>query len=385
MKNKKLVMIPGPTPTVEPIQNQMARETVSFKDPDFVKDFKELVVDLKELLGTKGECMVVAGTGTLAMEMAIANTTKQDDNVLIVSHGFFGNRFVDMCERRGLNTDVLASEWGQTVPVGEIEKKLGEKTYQAITVTHADTSTGTCAPVAEIAKVVRKFEDTLFILDGVCATAAEPEYVDQMGIDVLLTGSQKAFGVAPGLAILWAGPRALKRRTSLGTIPDSYIDFEKWIPIMHDPFKYWGTPPVNLIWALKESVKLIKAEGLENRYRRHKNDARAIQAALEAIGFKILAEPHCRAVTLSNVIYPQGIDDQEFRTLLAEEGVVVAAGLADYAGKAFRLGHMGNIDKHIIVSTLAAIERALHRTGCKVKFGETIRVYMETLLLNESA
>ena len=380
LKNRKIVMIPGPTPTVESIQIQMARVTASFKDPDFVKDLKELVIELKDLWETDGECFVVAGSGTLAMEMAIANTTKAGDNILIVSHGFFGDRFIDMCKRRGLNADILSAEWGKAVPVDEIERQLGEKNYQAITVTHADTSTGTCAPVEEIGKVVSKFPDTLYIVDGVCATAAEPESLDGMGIDVLLTGSQKAFGVAPGLAIVWAGPKALERRKSLGTIPDSYIDFEKWIPIMNDPNNYWGTPPINLMWALKESVRLIKEEGLENRCKRHKDDAVGIQAALEAMGFKILAEPECRAATLSNVIYPDGVNDEEFRKILAEEGVVVAAGLAEYAGKAFRLGHMGNIDKHIIVSTIAAIERALYRAGQKVEFGKGIRIYMESLV-----
>ncbi len=383
LKNKQLVMIPGPTPTAGPLQLQMARETVSFKDPGFVNDFKELVIDLKEMMRTDGECVVIAGTGTLAMETAIANTTKPGDNILIVSHGFFGDRFIEMCERRGLSVDVLTSDWGTAVAVADIEKKLSQKKYAALTVTHVDTSTGTCAPVAEIGAVAKNFNDTLFIVDGVCATAAEPENVDEMGIDVLLTGSQKAFGVTPGLAILWAGPRALERRKSLGTIPDAYMDFEKWIPIMQDPMKYWGTPPVNLIWALKEAVNLIQEEGLEERYARHRQDAEGIQAGLEALGFKILAAPDCRAVTLSIAIYPEGIDDAVFRNILTEEGVVSAASLGAYAGKSFRLGHMGNIDKHTVVSVLAAIERTLHRVGHPVEFGKSIKVYMETLLSSQ--
>jgi len=373
-------MIPGPTPTIEPIQLQMARATASFKDPDFVRDFKELVIDLKEMLGTAGECFVVAGTGTLAMEMAIANATKGGDAVLVVSHGYFGDRFVDMCKRRSLQVDVLSSEWGKAVSVDEIEERLSKKSYRALTVTHVDTSTGTRAPVEEIGRMVRRFEETLYIVDGVCATGAEPEHVDGMGIDVLLTGSQKAFGVSPGLAILWAGAGALSRRKMLGTIPDAYMDFEKWMPIMNDPFQYWGTPPVNLIWALKESVRLIKEEGLENRYRRHRRDALGIQAALESLGFRILAEPECRAATLSNILYPEGMDDRQFRIILEEEGIVVAAGLGAYAGKAFRLGHMGHIDRHVVVSTICAIERTLFRIGHPVEFGKGIRIYMEKSL-----
>lgn len=380
MKNKKLVMIPGPTPVVRSIQDQMGRETYAFGDPEFVKDYKNLIADLKELWKTDGEVFVVAGTGTLGMEMAIANTTKRGDDVLIVSHGFFGDRFIELCERKGLHVDVLASEWGKTVPVSEIEKKLQEKIYSVVTVTHVDTSTGVCAPIEEIGRMVKNYEDTLLIVDGVCATAGEPEYVDEMGIDILLTGSQKAFGVAPGLTMLWVGKRGMERRRDLGIIPEYYIDFDKWLPIMHDPSKYFATPAVNLVWALAESVRLMKEEGLENRYARHRKVARAMQAAMEALGFKILAEAGCRAVTLSNLLYPEGIDDVVFRKHLLDEGVVVAGGLAAYAGKMFRLGHMGNVDIHDLVAVISTIERVLHKVGHKVELGMGVGVFTKYLL-----
>ncbi|SKC80758.1 pyridoxal-phosphate-dependent aminotransferase family protein, partial [Maledivibacter halophilus] len=217
-----------------------------------------------------------------------------------------------------------------------------------------------------------KFKDTMYIVDGVCATAAEPEYMHDFGIDVLLTGSQKAFGVAPGLAIVLAGPTALKRRETLGDIPEYYADFKKWEPIMDNPAKYFATPAVNMIWAFKESVKIIKEEGIENRYERHKKVGRAMQKALEELGFKILAEKDHRAVTLSNLIYPEGIDDGKFRSLLAQEGIAVAGGLGAYAGKMFRLGHMGNIDTHDLVSTLSTIERALYKSGMKDVMGKGV-------------
>lgn len=380
MKTRKLLMIPGPTPVARSIQDQMGRETVAFGDPAFVKDFKELLEDLKSLLCCSGEVFVVAGTGTMGMEMAIANTTKKGDNILIVSHGFFGDRFIDLCRKKGLNADVISSEWGETVPVEKIREKLREKKYSAITVTHVDTSTGVCAPVADIGRMMKEFPETIYIVDGVCATAGEPENVDAMGIDILFTGSQKAFGVSPGLTMLWASRKAMERRKSLGDIPEFYIDFEKWLPIMKDTGKYFATPAVNLVWALKESVRIIKEEGMENRYERHRKTAAAMQEALEAIGFKILAKEGCRAVTLSNLIYPEGIDDAKFRGLLAEEGIMVAGGLAAYAGKMFRLGHMGNIDKHDMVSVIAAIERALYRAGIPVQLGKGVGIVQQHLM-----
>jgi len=379
MKNQKLVMIPGPTPTVRSITDQMGRETVAFGDPAFVKDFKELVTDLKELLKVDGECFVVAGTGTMAMEMAISNVTKRGDNVLIVSNGFFGDRFIDLCTRKELNVDVLSAPWGEVVSAETIENKLKEKNYAAITVTHVDTATGACAPIREIGEVIKKFPETVYIVDGVAATAGEREYVDDMGIDILFTGSQKAFGVAPGLAILWAGQKALARRKSLGTIPEFYIDFEKWIPIMNDPSKYFATPAVNMIWALKESVRIIKEEGLEARYDRHKRVSDAINAALEALGFVILAKEGNRCTTLSNVLYQEGINDAEFRKVLAEEGAMVAGGLAAYAGKMFRIGHMGNIDDHTVFSTIAAIERTLIKLDYKYEKGIGLKTLLEKM------
>jgi len=316
----------------------------------------------------------------MGMEMAIANTTKKGDNVLIVSHGFFGDRFIELCERKGLNVDILSSEWGKIVPVEKIREKLGEKKYAAMTVTHVDTSTGVCAPVAEIGKMMKEFPETIYIVDGVCATAAEPEYVDDMGIDILFTGSQKAFGVPPGLTMLWVNQKALDKRKSLGSIPEYFIDFEKWIPIMNDPSKYYATPAVNMVWALKESVRIIKEEGIENRYERHRKNAAAMQAALETLGFRILAEKGRRAVTLSNLVYPEGTDDAKFRGLLAEEGIMVAGGLGAYAGKMFRLGHMGNIDKHDLVSVIATIERAMYRAGMPVELGKGLGVLQQHLV-----
>ena len=149
---------------------------------------------------------------------------------------------------------------------------------------------------------------------------------------------------------------------------------------MNDPSKYYATPAINLIWALKESVRIINEEGVENRYDRHKRVAQAMQKALAALGFTILAEEGCRAVTLSNLVYPDGINDAEFRSLLAEEGVVVAGGLGAYAGKMFRLGHMGNIDMHDVVAVIAAIERALFRVGQHEELGKGVGIAMRELL-----
>jgi len=382
IKTNKLVMIPGPTPVVRSIQDQMGRETVAFGDTAFVKDFSEVIADLKAMWRCDGEVFVVAGSGTMGMEMAIANTTKRGDNVLICSNGYFGDRFIDMCTRKGLNTDVLSAEWGTSVTPEMVEKKLAEKQYQAVTVTHVETSTGVEAPIAAIGEVMKKHPEIVYIVDGVAASGGADQYMDTMGIDVVLSCSQKAFGVAPGLTMVWASAKAMERRKSLGTIPESYIDFDKWLPVMHDPSKYWGTPAINLVWALKESVRIMKEEGLEERYARHRRQAAVFDAALEAIGFRVAADKAFRAPTLSVYLYPEGsgIDDVKFRTVLAGEGAQTAGCLGGFAGKGFRMGHMGNIDKHTLVSAIAAVERSCVKCGYTIELGKALGVLQKGLV-----
>ncbi len=379
MENKRMVMIPGPTPVVKSIQDQMGREIQAFGDPRFVKDYKELIEGLGRLMNCSGKAFPLAGTGTLAMEMAISNVTKRGDNVLIIRHGYFGDRFNELCTRKGLNVDVLAGEEGKVVPVDEIDRKLSEKHYAAITVTHVDTATGVCAPIAEIGEMMKKHPETIYIVDGVAATGGEFADVDGMNIDILFTASQKAFGVCPGMFILWASQRALDRRKSLGMIPEYFVDFEKWLPTMNDPSKYFATPAINLVWSLLESLHIIEKEGLKERDARHRKNARAMQAALEALGFTVLAEKEHRAVTLSNLLYPEGVNDAQFRTILLEEGIVVAGGIGPYAGRMFRLGHMGNIDVNDEVAVLGVIERTLNRCGYPVEYGSSIRVYLNEM------
>jgi aspartate aminotransferase-like enzyme len=376
---EKLVMIPGPTPVARSIQDQMGREIQAFGDPRFVEDFRVVINSLGKIVNCSGTAFVVAGTGTLAMEMAISNVTRKGDSILIVSHGFFGDRFIEIGERKGLHVDVLSCDWGEIVALDRIEEKLSEKHYSAITVTHVDTSTGVCAPIKAIGDLVKKFPDTLYIVDGVCATGAEQEDFDQMGMDILFTGTQKAFGVCPGLLMLWASEKALEKRNSLGLIPEYYVDFQKWLPIMDDPSKYFATPAINLIWALKESIRLIEEEGVEARYLRHQKNARAVQQAMSSLGFSILANPKYRAVTLSNLIYPDGIVDQDFRAKLFEEGIIVAGGLGAYAGRMFRLGHMGNITVDHMVVAIAAIERTMDHFGKLAQPGLALGRYLSEM------
>lgn len=358
----------------------MGRNTVAHDDEGFVKDFKEAIEDAKELLGTDGEVFLLAGSGSLAMEMSIANNLKAGDELLVISHGAFGDRFRDIAARKGIHVDMLEAPWSEIVPLEEIEKKLAEKHYDALAVSHVDASTAVLAPIAEIGELISgKSPETVYIVDGVAAAAGARAYMDEMKIDVLFTASQMAFGMAPGLAILWAGKKSLARRAALGTIPEYYCDYEKWLPVMHDPSKYFATPPVNMIWAFREAVRLIKEEGIESRYVRHERQAAAFRAALRELGFELTASKGHEAPTLTSCLYMEGVSDAEFRSLMYKEGVTVAGAPGEYAGKAFRIGHMGNADDYDMVTTLTAIERVLAKLGVSVECGKAAGVYMERM------
>jgi len=369
IKRNPIVMIPGPTPVDDSILKALSRRTSSHTHAHFTRIYKEALDGLKEIMMTDGEVVAVGGSGTLAMEMAIVNTLKKGDNLLVVNHGMFGSRFIDIAGQHGINVDSLTANPGEIVNPEQIKAKLQEKNYQAITVTHVDTSTGTCAPVEEISKVVRRFPDTLFILDGVCATGGIEENMKDWGIDVIVTTTQKAIGVPPGVAICGFSPKALERKKSLGAAACYYCDIDNWLPVMNDPAKYFATPPINLIEGLNEGVKIILAEGLKERFARHQVYGKAFQEAIKALGLNLLTKPANTAPTMSAVLYPAGVNDVEFRSTMIKYGIVVAGGLGAFAGKMFRIGHMGNITHQEIFSTIVAIELSLKETGYPVSLG----------------
>ena len=382
MRNEEMLLIPGPTPVVDSIYDAMASETRGHTDPRFVEIYKRSIERTREMFKTDGEVFVIAGSGTIGMEMALVNTVGAGERLLVISHGYFGDRFIQLGKAFGIEIDVLQAEWGKQVAAEEVERQLSEHTYKAVTITHADTSTGVAADLDTLVPIVKK-HGALVILDGVCATAAmEEDMSKEYGeagykIDVVLTGSQKAIGVPPGLAIVAFNQTALEARKQLGRIPAYYCDIENWIPIMHDPSKYFATPPVNLIYAYDEGMKLVLEEGLEKRYARHEVYGRGVRAALREYGMKPLADEEVAASTLSCFLYPEGINDAEFRAALAGVGLIVAGALAHLGGKAFRLGHMGNTTEQMLISAIEKIGEALKEADLDVSIEQAVNQFKE--------
>lgn len=373
---KKLVMIPGPVPVSSSVLQKLGSEVKAHTDPDFIAEFQSLLSELRSIMNCDGIAFLLAGSGTMGMEMAIANIAGERDKVLVCSNGHFGDRYISICKNRGLEITTKEAEWGRSVTSEEVDRELTKGGYTVAVVTHVETSTGVELPLKEMARMMKeRHPEVLFVVDGV-AGGGGVEVDMAWGIDVYFTCTQKAFCSVPGMAIVWAGQRALKKREDIELIRESYIDYERWIPVMTDTSKYWGTPAVNNISALNESVRIMMEEGLEERYRRHRVHAGLVVEAMSAMGFRTLAEKKYRSATLSVFLYPENmpVDDASFRAACADEGAFLAGCLGEYVGKGFRMGHMGNLDKHMLISGIAAIERATISCRLDVKPGAALAV-----------
>jgi len=366
---EKLLLIPGPSPVHPRIIHSLAQPTVSHVGPEMVEEMRGALSNLKRVVFCeKGEAFIVAGAGTLAMEMALLNTLASGERALVLSQGYFGKRMAEIGSSFGLDCDLLESSWGSAVLPEALEKKLVDHGYKVVVATHVDTATGACAPIRDYSQVLRR-RDLIFVVDGVCATGGIEERMDDWGIDVVLTAAQKCFGVPPGLAILVLSERALEKRKKMERIPAYYADLLRWLPIMKDPSRYFSTPCVNEIRAFYESTLIVLEEGLEQRFGRHNRTARALRAGLEALGFTFFTRQEFLADTLSVVNYPPGLEDKGFRDLYYENGVVVAGGLAETAGRVFRMGHMGNLSSSQVYFALDALELTLKTIGRTIEEG----------------
>ncbi len=387
MKGRKLLMIPGPIEFEPDVLHAMGMATTSHVAPDFIEAFGNSLELMREVWKSpKGQPFIVAGTGTLAMDMAAANLIEQGDNVLVISSGYFGKRFKDILDRYGANTTILEAPIGEVVSIETIEKELKIRPYKALTITHVDTSTGILVDPKPIAHLAKKY-NTLSILDGVCSVAGEEIDQDGWELDVVLTASQKAIGVPPGLALLMASEKAIQVRGNRKTpVSNYYSDWNNWLPIMRAYEErrpsYFGTPAVNLIVALETSLKIICKEGMDKRVSRHQSLAMAFRAAIATLSLEILPKTNTIAAnTLTAVYYPKGVEGAALSALMVDSDVIIAGGLlSEIKATYFRIGHMGSVSSNDLIAVLAALERALLKLGHLVISGKSLETFQNELL-----
>ena len=372
---KELLLIPGPTPVDESVLKAMSQDVISHTSVEFANLVKETLVYIKQLFGAaNGLPFVITGSGTLGMEMALTNILGEKDNLLVLSHGYFGDRFVDIAKQLGIDVDTIKGATGEHVDLDALKNTLKSKHYTAVTLTHVDTSTGVLADVEAVSKILQEISpDTLFVVDGVCATGAVKEEFDNWKLDVIFTGSQKALATPPGLTILAFSSRAIEKRKAIS--PRTYYgDILRWMPVMEDATKYFATPSVNLFFALHKSLQNIFDFGLENYFKQHEEMAKSVRNAFKEMGLPLVAKRP--APTLSVFLYPEGIDDKAFRGKLKEKGVVVANTLAELYGKGFRIGHMGSVTKDELIVALYKIVETFEELGYKCDKGKVFEAFL---------
>src|SRR5262245_40803404 len=376
MKNRTLLMIPGPIEFEPAVLAALGAPTTGHLAPNFIETFGQALERMREIfMSPDGQPFIVAGSGTLAMDLAGANLIEPGDRALVINTGYFSDRFATLLERYGAEVTQVGAAVGARPSLEEVERVLSRERFKLMTVTHVDTSTGVLTDVAGLAALARRYE-TLIVVDGVCSVGAEELRMAEWGVDVVLTASQKAISVPPGLALLVAGPRAMAafsaRRTPVGSY---YADWNNWLPIMqaYESRKaaYFGTPAVNLVWALNVSLGQILAEGMEARFRRHSALGVACQQGISSLGLaQVPTAPEYAAHTMTAPRYPQGVTGADLLPAIQAAGATVAGGLHPaIRTEYFRIGHMGPASAGDLLATLGAVETGLRRCGHKFEWG----------------
>ncbi|MET0689622.1 MAG: alanine--glyoxylate aminotransferase family protein, partial [Candidatus Binatia bacterium] len=355
----------------------MSETMIHHRTPQFNKIFEEARNGLKKLFGTKNDVLILASSGTGAMEASVANLFSPGDKVLVVNGGKFGERWLNIANAYGLNPVEMKVAWGQAVKVADVEQQLNaHPDVQGVMIQASETSTTVFHPVKEIAKLTKN--GPLFLVDGVTAVGVVPLMMDEWGIDVLVTGSQKALMLPPGLGFIALSDRAWEK-TKKAKLPRFYFDLNLE---RKNQQKGSGafTPAVSLIFGARASIKMLEREGLENVYARHARLCRATRAAATALGLKLLA-PDSPSPAATGIYLPSGIDaDQVLDYLRDKMNVTLAEGQDQLKGKAIRIAHIGYMGAFDVITAIAALEMALRKFGAEIPFGRGVAAAEEVLM-----
>lgn len=348
---ENLLLIPGPIVVSERVLQANAIQSLAHTSPEFVAIFQKVLIDLRKLFKSddpKDQAIVVAGSGTLGWDIAASNLVYPDEDVLVLSTGFFSDQFAECLKVYGANVDVLTANPGDIVPLKLIEDQLKKKEYKVITVTHVDTSTAVVEDIEKISKIVHEVSpDTLIVVDGVCSVGVEDIQFTNWGLDYVLTASQKAIGVPSGLSIGILSERAIAKAQNRPQQTTWFASLKKWLPIMQNYEQgkpsYFATPAVQLVNALKASLEEILEDPLDKRFAKHHETSVKFKKNLQSIGLKLLpVNEEVAANGLTAVYFPEGVNGSEVLPLIYKKGIVLAGGIhKDLKDKYFRIGHMG--------------------------------------------
>jgi aspartate aminotransferase-like enzyme len=376
---KGFLLAPGPTPVPENILLAMAQPMVHHRTPQFSEIFAEVKEGLKHLFQTKHDVLILTSSGSGAMEGSISNLLSPGDEVLVINGGKFGERWGKISEVFGLKVHWINVEWGTAVDPSVVKESLdANPKIKAVMVQASETSTTVTHPVKELAEFTKDRQDCLLIVDGITAVGVFPLPMDEWGIDVLISGSQKALMLPPGLAFAALSEKAWQFAET-ARCARFYFDFKKERKNLQNNTTTY-TPAVSLIIGLRDVLRMIKTDGLEDVYSRHDRLARATRAAMKAIGLKPLA-PDSPSNAATGVYTPEGIDGGKLVKYLRDDmGVTLAGGQDHLKGRIMRIAHLGYVDTFDIIVAVSAIEMALYKFGYKLDFGKGVAAAQEVLL-----
>jgi len=375
---KKYVFTPGPVPVPSEVLVEMAKPIIHHRTAEFENIFEEVRNGLKYIYQTKEEVFVLASSGTGAMEAAIVNTLSNGDKVLVVNGGKFGERWGKISKAYGLEVEEIVVKWGTAVDPRLIKETLdNDSSIRAVLIQASETSTGIKHPTDEIAKITNQRDGVILIVDGITGVGVFPLNFDELGIDVLVGGSQKAFMLPPGLAFIALSQKAWKFNET-SDLPNFYFDLKAALKSADKNTTPW-TPAVTLILGLAEILKRFRAEGLENLHKKHENLSHASREALKAMNLELFAkESHSTALTVG--VAPESIGAGPIVKRLKDNfGMTIAGGQDQAKGKIFRFSHIGDIDASDTIAIISAIESTLKALGHDFKFGAGVTRATEIL------
>lgn len=376
---KTYLLTPGPTQIPESILASSAKPIIHHRTPEFMKLMEEVRNGLKYLYQTKEDVLLLTSSGTGAMDAAITNLFSTGDKVIVLNAGKFGERFVKISKAYGLNVIEIKVDAGKSISASEVSKTLSSHSdARAVLFQASDTSTGVKMPVKEICEVVSQLPNCITVVDAITALGVVELPMDAWKIDVLITGSQKALMIPPGLAFIALSQKAWGMN-SKSNLPKFYFNLKKESELLQKNQTSW-TPAIGLILNLAESLKMIQEEKLENVHKRHSLLARATRNAIKALGLELLT-PDSPSEAVTAVKVPSEITDGKkiIKTLSDKYGVTIVGGQDELEGKIFRLTHIGFVDKFDILVGIGALELTLQDLGYKkFKLGAGSTAVLET-------
>jgi aspartate aminotransferase-like enzyme len=375
---KKQLFSPGPTPVPERVLLAMAGPVMHHRDPAYEELFQEVREGLQYVFQTKNEVLVLASSGTGAMEGAVCNTLSRGDEALVVRGGKFGERWGEICEAYGVSFSPIDVPWGKAVDPLLIEKALDtQPAIKAVFVQASETSTGVMHPIKEIADIVKKSDGTILVVDAISALGVSDLPMDQWGLDVMISGSQKAFMLPPGLAFVALSAKAWGL-VEKSTLPKFYFNFKEELAATQKNQSQF-TPAISLVVGLRESLRMFKEEGLEHVFKRHDKLARAMREAAKALGLELLA-PESPSNALTAIKAPEGVDGKKLKKNFEDMyGLIIAGGQSQLKGKIIRIAHIGYFQPLDIIQAVSALELILKDMGYPVELGAGVKVAEEIL------